>query len=95
MGGPQAHGFERSGDAAVAGEHHDIGRGIELLQRGDKLETGGARHLEIDERELGGILAGQRLRFGETGGRADREAALGEGASEPATQHFVVIDDQQ
>ena len=47
--GAQLHRRDRAVDAAVAGQHHDLGARRELLDALEQLDAVHARHLDVDE----------------------------------------------
>ena len=92
--GAQLHRRDRAVDAAVAGEHHDLGARRELLDALEQLDAVHARHLDVDEGELhaAGLDAAQ-CAFA-VAGLADAVALAAEAAAEQLAVELLVVDDQ-
>ena len=72
----------RGGAVALSGE---------LLEQ---LQAGHARQVEVHQREVEALAAGQRQRFGGVGGRAHIPALTGHELHEAGPQGVVVFDQQ-
>jgi hypothetical protein len=78
----EPYGFDGSGNAAVAGQHHDAGRRIFGEQHADHLQARFIADAQVDHCVLRRLLA-EPIGFGRAGRALSEKTAISEGSNEP------------
>jgi hypothetical protein len=93
VGSALAHRLDGVGDRAIAGQHHDVGRGIAAAEAPQHRQAVGARQVEVQEDEVeAAMLDPPGAVFGRTGGFDVQAFALQQRAEALADPLFVVDD---
>ena len=92
--GARPHRIERRCDAAVAGEHDDPGCRVVRVELPDQREPRVAPNPQVNDRELGRLVAGEPHRLLHGRRRAGLVAPILEGPLEPAAEGLFVVHDE-